>query len=215
MKTLSRRRAALFAALAFALALSARANVSAQDGEQPRAQRAEVNHEVHLHLLVSADGPGGTKVPQSLDAVVRQLKASLPPSDYSLVSTFVHRVREGGVLEVKTAGGSPFVESPQNTLTPTFFQISLVSVKTVEDASGQRFVNVTPFRLGLKVPIQTASVGGGEKGGQGYPVIQYEDTGITTQLSVREGEPTLVGTLNTSRPGQYFALVLTIKRAGR
>jgi len=55
----------------------------------------------------------------------------------------------------------------------------------------------------------------GDKAAQGYPVIQYEDTGINTQMSVREGEPTLVGTLNTSRPGQLFALVITIKRAGK
>jgi hypothetical protein len=43
----------------------------------------------------------------------------------------------------------------------------------------------------------------------------YEDTGINTQMSVREGEPTLVGTLNTSRPGQLFVIVITVKRVGR
>lgn len=54
-----------------------------------------------------------------------------------------------------------------------------------------------------------------DKGVGGYPVLQYEDAGLSTQLSVREGEPTLVGTLNTSRPGQNFVIVITIRRTGR
>ena len=216
------RRAGLAPALAaLALCLVPPAAARAQDeGAQPRrqaeARRDEVNHEVQLHVLATADAPGvGAKVPQALEGVIRQLKNSLPPSDYVLVSTYVQRVRDGGTLEVKSAGGPPLAAStPPNSLTPSFFQLSLGRVKQAEDSAGQKFVNVESFRLGLKVPIQTATVSA-DKGGQGYPVIQYEDTGIVTQLSVREGDPTLVGTLNTTRPGQYFALVLTIRRAGR
>ena len=213
-----RQRRARFApaVAAFALCLALPALARAQDETPPRAaaqRRDEVNHEIQVHLLATADGPG-ERVPQTLDGVVRQLKNSLPPSDYMLVSTFVNRVRDGGTVEVKSAGGTPLTPAPQNPLAPTFFQLSLGRVKQGEEGAGQRFVNVESFRLGLKIPIQIATAGA-DKGGQGSPVIQYEDTGIITQLSVREGEPTLVGTLSTSRPSQLFVLVVTVKRVGR
>ena len=99
-----------------------------------------------------------------------------------------------------------------NPLTPSIFQLSL-AVKSLEDAPGGRYVRVQPFKLGLKIPIQTTSAY--PERGQGYPVIEYEDTGLNTQMSVREGEPTLVGTLNTSRPGQLFVIVITVRRVRR
>ena len=206
------------AALALFVIFAACATAAAQDegGPQRPRPRNDINHEVHLHLLVTAPGPeaSSTAVPRLLDGVVRQLKAAMPPSEYRLAATFINRVRDGGVLEVKSAGGAPFSQGTSNSLTPTFFQFSLGDVKLEEDASGQGFVNIRSLRLGLKVPIQTATVAS-EKGASGYPVIQYEDTGITTQLSVREGEPTLVGTLGTRVPDQLFILVITVRRAGR
>jgi len=205
-------------ALAFALTLAWCGVAAAQDGSDPprkEGPRSEINYEVQLHLLVTAEGAeGAAKVPQGLDGVVRQLKASLPPADYRLAATFINRVRDGGRFEVKTVGGSPFAAPQPNSLTPAFFQFLLNGIKLTDEQSGGGLINVQDFRLGLKVPIQTATVSG-DKAAQGYPVIQYEDTGINTQMSVREGEPTLVGTLNTSRPGQLFALVITIKRAGK
>lgn len=215
MRRLSKRL--LLPALALALALVCCGAAAAQDGGEAsrrEAPRGEINYEVQLHLLVTAEGAeAGAKVPQGLDGVVRQLKSSLPPADYKLAATFINRVRDGGRLEVKTVGGSPFTSSQLDPLNPTFFQFFLGSVK-MADEQPNGLINVQDFRLGLKVPVQTATVSN-EKSLQGYPVIQYEDTGINTQMSVREGEPTLVGTLNTSRPGQLFALVITIRRTGK
>lgn len=204
--------------LALALALACCVAAAAQDGGGPprkEAARDDINYEVQLHLLVTAEGAeGAARVPQTLDGVVRQLKASLPPADYRLAASFFNRVRDGGTFEVKTVGGSPFTTAQPNPLSPAFFQFLLDGVKLADDSAGGQLVNIHAFRLGLKVPVQTASVGG-EKAGQTYPVIQYEDTGINTQMSVREGEPTLVGTLNINRPGQIYAVVITIRRAGR
>ena len=215
------RGGALLIALAFALLLAGRGVASAQDGggdsasaRRQTAARAERNFEVQIHVLVTSEGAeGAAKVPQSLDGVVRRLKSLLPPADYRLAATFFNRVRDDGGLEVKSAGASPFGPTRADPLTPVIFQLSL-ALKSLDEASGESYVRVQPFRLGFKIPIQTASVSG-DKLGQGYPVIQYEDTGITTQTSVREGEPTIVGTLNTSRPGQLFVIVLTVRRVGK
>ena len=211
------RKGALLLALALAFVAAGGAAAEAQEDEPsppPQAQsRQEVNHEVLVQLLVTAEGAeGGARVPQSLDGVLRQLKAALPQSDYRLAATYVHRVRDGGVFEVRGPGGVPFAP-PQaaNTLTPSFFQLTVAGVKLLDAAAAQPSININQFRLGMKVPIQTGAAPGGEKGA-GYPVIQYEDTGLSTQLSVREGEPTLVGTLNGSRPGQLFVIIITVRR---
>lgn len=215
------RGGALTIVAAFALLLAGRGVAPAQDegassggGRQQTAARAETNFEVQTYVLITAESAeGASKVPKALDGVVRQLKSMLPPAEYRLAATFVNRVKDDGGFDVKSAGASPFGPARADPLTPSIFQLSL-SVKSLDDASGARYVRVQPFRLGLKIPIQTSSVFG-DKPGQGYPVIQYEDTGLNTQMSVREGEPTLVGTLNTSRPGQLFVIVLTVTRVGR
>ncbi|HWS88404.1 MAG TPA: hypothetical protein VN282_15640 [Pyrinomonadaceae bacterium] len=212
-----RGRGALLLALALAFALFARADASAQDSDAPRQgapSRAEVNHEVHIHLLVTAEAAdGGARVPQTLDGVVRQLKASLPPSDYRLAATFINRVRDGASFDVRSAGGAGFGQSqPPGPFPPAFVQIAVSVVKLIDPASAQSSINLQQFRLSFRLPVQTASVKTAEGSS---PVIQYEDMGLTTQLSVREGEPTLVGTLNTTRPGQLFAVVVTVRRAGR
>jgi hypothetical protein len=205
--------------LALACILFASTAARAQDSDAPRQSaptRAEVNHEVVIQLLVTAEGAeGAPRVPQPLDGVVRQLRATLPPSDFRLASTFVYRVRDGARFSVKTVGaGPPGAAQAPPPLPPTVFEITLEGVKLIDPASAQPSINIQQFRFGMRVPIQTASVKN-DKGEGSYPVIQYEDVGVGTQLSVREGEPTLVGTLNSSRPGQLFAIVLTIRRAGK
>ena len=110
-------------------------------------------------------------------------------------------------------GGAGFGQSqPPGPFPPTFIQLAVSAVKLIDPASAQPSINVQQFRLGFRLPVQTAAVKTGEGSS---PVIQYEDMGLNTQLSVREGEPTLVGTLNSTRPGQVFAIVVTVRRPGR
>lgn len=210
-------RGAFLLALAFTIIASA--NASAQDSDASRQgapTRPEVNHEVYVHLLVTADAAeGGVRVPQSLEGIVRQLKAALPPSEYRLAATFINRVRDNSGFEVKTASAGPLGPVPTpGPLTPAFITLNLGGVKLIDPASAQPTVNINQFRFGMKMPIQTSSVQRDKTEGS-YPVIQYEDVGLYTQLSVREGEPILVGTLNSSRPGQLFIIVLTVRRTGK
>jgi hypothetical protein len=216
-----KRGGALLAVLAFAFLLAARSTAAAQgEGVEPpprpqSSARGEINYEVQLHMLVTAEGAEGAfKVPQSLDAVVRQLKSALPPAEYRLGATFVNRVRDGGNFDVRSMGAAPYAPATQGTQGAQWkatYQYSMGGVKLADESAGERFIRVQGVRFGLSVPIQTTAAGGG----QSLPVIQYEDVGISTQVSLRDGEPTLIGTLNTSRPGQLFAVVLTIKRVGK
>jgi hypothetical protein len=44
------------------------------------------------------------------------------------------------------------------------------------------------------------------------PTINYEPTGIATDVSMREGEPVIVGTLNIGPSGDAIILVVSAKR---
>lgn len=204
-------------ALALALwALAAGASPALAQGQNssPAADvpRDEINHDVQIYLLVASNDAGErVAVPQQLEGVVRQLRAALPFSSYRLAATYLNRVKDGGSLEVSGVGGSPLIAAAGNPSNPTFFQLSLSNVKLFTGADGQPFIRVARFRFGLKVPIQTATVAG-EGGRPSYPTIQYQDTGVSTEMSAREGAATVVGTLAASPPGESFILVMTLKR---
>jgi hypothetical protein len=204
------RGGALLVALAFALLLAGRGTASAQDeGGAARGQgaRPEINYEVQLYLLVTAEGTeGAAKLPQSLDGVVKQLKSSLPPADYRLAATFINRVKSGGSFEANSVGGSAPTGSPQGVPMPAFYQLAFTDVRVADGPQSEGSVNVRQLRFSVRLPTQVADRPG---------IIQFQETGLNTQMSVREGEPTLVGTLNSSIAGRFFALVITIKRAGK
>ena len=213
-----RRLTSYVASSVFALALCAGASVAAQTqnavvAARADAERAEVNHDVQLYLLAASNEPGGGgNVPQAVEGALKQLRATLPFSNYRLATSFLNRVRDGGTVEVSGVGGAPLVANPPNSVSPAFFKFSLHRVRLLAGADAQPFIQVEKLYFGLKVPVQTASVGG-EGGKPSYPVIQYQDTGISTEMSVREGTPTVVGTMTSSQPGESYVLVMTLKRA--
>jgi hypothetical protein len=205
------RGGALFAALAFALLLAGRGTAAAQDeGGAARGQvaRPEINYEVQLYLLVTAEATaeGAAKVPQALDGVVRQLKTSLPPADYRLAATFINRVKSGGSFEANSVGGSAAQDSPQGMLMPAYYQFTFTDVRAADGQQSEGSVSVRQLKFSIRLPTQLADRPG---------IIQFQETGLNTQMSVREGEPTLVSTLNSSSAGRFFALVITIRRAGK
>jgi len=172
----------------------------------------EVNYDVQLYLIAASDEAGErSKIPQSMDGVIKQLKVALPFSSYRLAATFLNRVIDGGSLEVSGVGGSPLAGPPANPNTPTFFNFRMDDIKVATDINNQSFIRIAKLRFGLKVPVVTATTR--NESGAGYPVIQYQDTGISTEMSVREGVPTVVGTLAASQPNESFVLVVNVKRS--
>ena len=47
------------------------------------------------------------------------------------------------------------------------------------------------------------------------PTINYEPTGVSTDVSMREGEPVIVGTLNIGPSGDAIILVVSAKRTSK
>jgi hypothetical protein len=171
----------------------------------------EINHEVQLYLLIaSRDSTNSLPLPSTMEPVVTQLKATLPFANYRLATSFLNRVRDGGDLNVSGVG-SPLTPIPTNSNNPTFYNFGLKDVRINNGANGRTYIRVKHFSFGLRVPVVSA-ITPGEGGKAGYPVVNYEQTGINTEMSIGEGVPTIVGTLTTSQPNEVFVLVISIQR---
>lgn len=197
-----------------AVGTTAGATVNTQDAA-PSAKREEIDLEIHLQLLVGSNkAEAGVAVPASLDATVKQLRTMMQLPHYRLGPTFLHRVKSGRNLEVKGTGGLLPLGVTTSQTTPTFYNFTLRPVELRTDESGRSTVSINDFRIGMKVPIVTATITSGNSSTGGHPVIQYEDTGIATGLSIREGEPVVVGTIYVGPEGDAIVVVLTAKRIG-
>ena len=189
----------------------------AQTGQPTQASSKTKNEdatglEVQLHLIIStksATNGDEEKLPSSLDAVVKQLRATFAFKHYRLVTTLLNRVSSGGKLNLRWVGSPLLAPSAATTVTPGFNELSLQEVKLAQDEQGRDVVKMENFRFGARIPIQVTSVA---SNGSSTPVVQYEQTGITTDITVREGEPTIVGTLNVGPSGDALIIVVSAKR---
>jgi hypothetical protein len=178
------------------------------------AMREEVNYDVQLDLIIASNNvaeKGG--VPESLSGLVKQLRASLPFTNYRLTTTFIHRVKDGGTLETMGVGSS-LLATTIGPSTPTFYNFNLSQVKMERDARGQAFIRIPKFRFNLRMPIITDTTLT-SAGNASTPVINYEAVGISTEMSIREGTPTLVGTLATSRPEELMLLFISMRQSSQ
>jgi hypothetical protein len=198
--------------------LAAFVNVQAQDSNtsQTAAKQAEIkeetNLETQLYLIVGTDADvPDSKLPAALDTVVRQLRASLPFKNYRLAATMINRVKNEGRMELRWIGGPmTLAASPAPPLNPSFSNFSVRLVRLVQANDGQPRVQMEGFNFGARVPIQVS--GAVAANGAVAPVINYEATGVSTDVSMREGEPVIVGTLNIGPSGDALILVVSAKR---
>jgi hypothetical protein len=217
MPSLKFTRALLVSALLITTSLfAASPQVFAQnEGTSQNTAKAKAEDttaiEVQLHLIIGTNAAGGNeeKLPSSLDAVVKQLRSTFTFKNYHLAETSLNRVRNGGRLSLRWVGG-PLPEPPSATpATPGFNEFRVAQVKLIQDEAGRNAIQMIDFNYGTRIPIQVSSIA---SNGNNAPVFQYEPTGITTDITVREGEPTIVGTLNIGTTGDALIVVVTAKR---
>ena len=181
-------------------------NVQAQDPTD------DANLDTQLYLIVGTNQEvDDAKLPASLDPVVKQLRASLPFKNYRLAATLINRVKNEGRLDLSWIGG-PLAgpTAAASSLTPSFSQFKVRQVKLLRNAENQQIVQMLGFNFGARVPIQTP--GPIAANGSVAPMIAYENTGVSTDISMREGEPVIVGTLNIGPSGDAIILVVSAKR---
>jgi hypothetical protein len=153
------------------------------------------------------------KLPNALDPVVKQLRASLPFKNYRLAATLLNRVKNDGRLNLKWIGGPLVPSGAVSATTPSFNEFKINGVKLVRNTANQQLVRMEGFGFGVRIPIITASTVASN--GPMAPIINYESTGLNTDISMREGEPVVVGTLNIGPSGDAIILVMSAKRTNK
>ena len=201
-------------AMLLALCLAGSLTVQAQniDPDEP-------NLETQLYLIVGTnqdvDEP---RLPAALEPVVKQLRATLPFKNYRLAATLINRVKNEGRLELSWIGGplasvSGAASGGASPVTPSFSQFKVRQVKLMRNSENQPVVQMLGFNFGARIPIQVS--GAIAANGAVAPNFNYENTGVATDISMRESEPVIVGTLNVGPSGDAIILVVSAKRAGR
>ena len=201
---------ALFVAVVLTIGTSA---AKAQQATPPLDPEANLDTQLYLIVGTNSDVEDG-RMPTSLDGIIKQLRASLPFKNYRLAATLVNRVRNEGRLDLRWIGG-PFAAptGTANAATPSFSEFKIGVVKLVRNAEGQPMVYMSRFSFGARIPIITGTTLA--QSGTGAPIISYDNTGLNTDISLREGEPVVVGTLNAGPSGDAIILVVSAKRTSR
>jgi hypothetical protein len=189
--------------------LSAGVSVKAQSTQEPND---EANLDTQLYMIVGTNQEvDDSKMPASLDGVVKQLRATLPFKNYRLAATLINRVKNEGRLDLSWIGGPLGAQAgASSTLTPSFNQFKVRQVKLVRNSENQQIVQMLGFNFGARVPIQTP--GAIAANGSVIPTTTYENTGVATDISMREAEPVIVGTLNVGPSGDAIILVVSARR---
>jgi hypothetical protein len=197
---------------AILLALCAAICVQAQTSTvQLDIKDAETNLDTQLYLIVATNQDVvESKLPASLDPVLKQLRATLPFKNYRLAATLLNRVKNEAKVELSWISGPLAASAANATLTPSFSQFKVRQVKLVRNSEGQQMVQMQGFNFGARIPIQTS--GAIAANGAVAPVINYESTGLATDISMRESEPVIVGTLNVGTSGDAIILVVSARR---
>jgi hypothetical protein len=179
----------------------------------------DVNLETQLYLIVGTNQDvDDARLPASLDPVVKQLRGTLPFKNYRLAATLINRVKNEGRLQLSWIGGplasvSGAASGGASPVTPSFSQFNVRQVKLQRNSENQPMVQMLGFNFGARIPIQVS--GAIAANGAVAPNFNYENTGVSTDISMRESEPVIVGTLNVGPSGDAIILVVSAKRAPR
>ena len=202
MKLMKKQRR-LFSLAACLVVLASTSTIALSQGTKP-STAAVKNLDVQLYLLLASNDAGEkSNLPASLDPIVRQLKSSLSFTSFDLATNFVNRVKDGGTLESRgLIGSNIFLSATTNPVPQTAYEFTLSKIKLDDDFTN---VDIPRFRFGLSIPVITGTAP--------LTAVNYQPASINTEMTLTEGAPTVVGTMNTTRSDQMLILVITVKRA--
>jgi hypothetical protein len=191
--------------------------VSAQSSSQSNQKETkddETNLDTQLYLLIATNqAVDDAKLPAALEGVVKQLRTSLPFKNYRLAATLINRVKNDGRLNLQWIGGPLLPAAAASGNTPSFNEFHINRVKLVTGSDGRDLVRMEGFKFGAKIPIQMGTALASNA--PTAPIINYEPTGLNTDISMREGEPVIVGTLNVGPSGDAIILVISAQRSSK
>jgi hypothetical protein len=153
------------------------------------------NVEVTIYMMSALPTPSATAIPQELEPVVKQLKGMFSYKGYQLIDTEVIRVRAG-----QGGDASAVVDNKGPTGSKTISQMKFRSATPSTDEKG-RAMRIDGLKVGLKIPLPTNAKG----------EFTYIDTGISTDVDIREGQKVVVGKVNMDGADRASIVVLAAK----
>jgi hypothetical protein len=179
-------------------------SVNAQGDPRP----AEPSYDVLLQIVIGGDDKANMPLPQNLAGIAKQLKANYPYSEYKLLNTYVGRIAINGNLENKSIS-NVFGQTQQGD-TPSFWEWSLMGLRSSPSATGRSDLALNVFRFGARIPVRTGTAKDGS--GNTQPIFNYENIGLNSgRLTVTENTPTLIGSLALPNTTGTAFLVLTLR----
>jgi hypothetical protein len=208
------RRALPFFCLALIVMFASQANAQSNnsDSSKPVAVQPQddlTNLNLQLSLITASNDPAEKgNIPNALESVTKQLRSTLGFSNFKLATTLLGRVGTTNPFNVKGVAGSMFsVQSSASN--PVFYDwTARVRIKS------QDIIEINSFQFSVRIPIVVGVVNTDPAKGASS-TIQYENSGVSTNVILREGEPTVVGTFNVGRADQMFIVVLTVQRVSQ
>jgi hypothetical protein len=142
-----------------------------------------------MHLLIASNAEGATsQFPSDLGDVIKQLQSTLNYKSYHLVSSIVHRAKEGDGMNGRGEAQlrPPLVSQP----TDAGYGYELHRISIVPTASGPSSVQIRRLSFNL----HSSSLG---------------QASISSEIGLRDGEKVVVGT--ASLRDKAMVLVLTAR----
>ena len=164
------------------------------------APPAVKNVELTFHMILAKPNKNGA-LPQPLEAVQKNLEALFGFKGFHLLETAYIRTRDGSQSEAFGAAPNPMDADSGWRIT---YQLR-VHASVIPSDKGN-VVKLDQLRLGLKMPV----VSGIDKN-TNKPQFQFVETGINTQIDVREGQRVVVGKANVNASDGAMVLVVTAK----
>ena len=181
---------------------------------QAETKDDETNLDTQLYMIVGTNqSVGDAKMPASLDGVIKQLRATMPFKNYRLAATLLNRVKNEGRLDLGWVGAPLASELVPGQPPMTKSSFGVRQVKLVRNSEGQSTVQLTGFKFNATIPVQINAAVADNR--PVAPVFNYEGTSLSTDISMREGEPVIVGTLNVGPSGDAIILVVSVKRTSK
>jgi len=154
----------------------------------PQPPRPDI--EFTVHVLIASTGSGSREdFPGELADVVTQLKGALKYKSYSLMTSGIHRGKEGP----SSVGNSGVAESNLFTSVPTpanpiFYEYSLDAI-SIDASSAPSTVQVGNFHFNMRVPVNIGNN------------VQYQNVGFRSPVGMKPGEKVVVGSTTMGDKG--------------
>ena len=155
--------------------------------DTPQAPRPDI--EFSVHVLIASNASGNREdYPAELADVVTQLKSALKYKSYTLMTSGIHRAKEGGEVGNSGVAESNMFSSVPTPPNPIFYEYSLNSI-SIDSGSGAPTVQVGSFHFNMRVPLNLGAS------------VQYQNVGFRSPVGLRQGEKVVVGSTTMGDKG--------------